>query len=454
MSARRPPASALQDSAAPLSATEFAALMAPLGPFETRPALAVAVSGGADSMALCLLADDWVRARGGSVTALTVDHGLRPEASAEAQRVAAWLGPRGIAHETLIWRPPPDTRNIQAAARAARHALLRSWCDKTGCLHLLTAHHLDDQAETFLLRLARGSGLDGLAAMAALRETPECRLVHPLLTVPHRRLVSFLRAAGQDWIEDPSNVDPRYARVRLRRGTALLADEGLSPARLAATTRRLGRARAALEVEVGRVLARAIALHPGGFARLDTAKLFSTTPEIALRALAQLIATIGGADYTPRLERLERLGGALARPLAAGRTLTGRTLGGCRFLPWRGTILVCREPAAVAPALPLPPGVTIHWDRRFSARLAASAPSDLSIGPLGDFRDDPALKKAAACLPGAVRSSLPAIHDLVGIAAVPHLHYVRSGREGIANDIVALSFRPERSLTGPGFTVV
>jgi tRNA(Ile)-lysidine synthase len=423
--------------------------MAPLGPFETRPALAVAVSGGADSMALCLLADAWVRARGGSVTALTVDHGLRIEAGAEARRVAGWLAPRGIAHQTLTWRPPPGVRNIQATARAARHALLRSWCRETGCLHLLTAHHLDDQAETFLLRLARGSGLDGLAAMAALRETAECRLVRPLLTVPRRRLVSCLRAAGQDWIEDPSNVDPRYARVRLRRGASLLADEGLSPSRLAATTQRLGRARVALEAEVGRVLARAVWLHPGGFARLDPVGLFSTSPEIALRALAQLIATIGGADHTPRLDRLERLGEALAHPLAAGRTL-----GGCRFLPWRGTVLVCREPAAVAPALPLPPGVTAHWDRRFTARLAAWAPSGLTIGPLGNLYGDPALKKAAARLPGVVRSSLPAICDLVGIAAVPHLHYVRSGREGIANDIVALSFRPDRSLTGPGFTVV
>jgi tRNA(Ile)-lysidine synthase len=432
-----------------LSAAEFAALMAPLGPFETHPALAVAVSGGADSIALCLLAAGWAQARGGTVTALTVDHGLRPEASAEARQVAGWLMPRGIAHRTLVWRPPPGTRNIQASARAARLDLLRSWCREAGCLHLLTAHHLEDQAETFLLRLARGSGLDGLAGMAALRETAECRLLHPLLTVPRQRLAALLCASGQGWIEDPSNIDPRYARVRLRRGAALLAAEGLSAERLAATAKRLGRARMALEAQVAEALARAVALHPSGFARLDPAKLFGTTPEIALRALAQLVATIGGADYTPRLERLERLNDALARPLA-----TGRTLGGCRFLPWRGTVLVCREPAAVAPALPLPPGLTVRWDRRFSVRLAATAPSGLTIGPIGRFQQDPGLKEAAARLPGAVRSSLPAIRDLVGIVTVPHLHYVRSGREGIANDVTALSFRPERSLTGPGFTVV
>ena len=423
--------------------------MAPLGPFEACPALAVAVSGGADSMALCLLADDWVRARGGSVTALTVDHGLRQEASAEARRVADWLAPRGIAHRTLTWHPPPAPRSLQETARTARHGLLKAWCRDAGCLHLLTAHHLDDQAETFLLRLARGSGLDGLAAMAALRETAECRLLHPLLTVPADRLESFLDAAGQSWIEDPSNADPSYARVRLRRGSVLLAGEGLSPARLAATARRLGRARAALEAQVARLLAGAVALHPSGFARLDAATLSRAAPEIALRALAQLVAAIGGTDYTPRLERLERLHGALAQPLVAGRTL-----GGCRFLPWRGAVLVCREPAAMEAALPLPPGRTVRWDQRFSVRLAPTAPDGLSIGPIGPFRRDNGLRKAAERLPGAVRSSLPAICDLVGIVAVPHLHYVRSGREGIASDIALLSFRPDRSLTAPGFTVV
>src|ERR1700722_8360901 len=122
-----PRSSSPEAEAATLSPAAFAALMSPLGPFESNPALAIAVSGGADSMALCLLADDWARARGGSVTALTVDHGLRPEASAEARRVASWLTPRGIAHRILTWRPPDGLRNVQAAARTARHERLRSW---------------------------------------------------------------------------------------------------------------------------------------------------------------------------------------------------------------------------------------------------------------------------------------------------------------------------------------
>jgi len=133
----------------------FAELMDPLGPFESAPHLAVGVSGGADSLALVLLAARWARARGGTVTALTVDHGLRPEAAAEAEQVGRWMAERDIPHGVLRGTVPLLPRNIQAEARALRHALLRGWCQHHGCLHLLLAHNLEDQAETLLLRLAR-----------------------------------------------------------------------------------------------------------------------------------------------------------------------------------------------------------------------------------------------------------------------------------------------------------
>src|SRR5712691_3859412 len=233
------------ETARPIGADEFAALMAPHGPFESAPFLAVAVSGGADSLALCLLAWDWARRLGGSLAALTVDHGLRAASAEEAAQVGDWLAARGIAHRILAWQPPARLRNMQAAARAARYALLTEWCRAAGCLHLLTAHHREDQAETLLLRLARGSGLDGLAGMAASREATSCRLLRPLLSVPRDRLAATLRAAGQSWIEDPTNRDATYARARLRHSADLLASEGLSAARLAATARHLGRARAA-----------------------------------------------------------------------------------------------------------------------------------------------------------------------------------------------------------------
>jgi len=431
--------------ASPLGAEEFAAQMAPLGPFEARPFITVAVSGGADSLALCLLAAGWAERRGGAVAALTVDHGLRPGSAAEARQVGAWLAARGIAHHILSWQPPAGLRGVQEAARRARYDRLASWCREAGCLHLLTAHHREDQAETFLLRLARGSGLDGLAAIPALRETADCRILRPLLAVPRARLAAALEAAGQAWISDPSNESPRFARIRLRGAAPLLAREGLGSARLAETARHLGRARAALEDAVARHLARCVALHPAGFARLDAARLAEAPAEIALRALARIAATIGGAEHTPRLERLERLNAALAAGLRAGRTL-----GGCRFLPWRGGVLVCREARATAAAIALAPGEQARWDRRFTIRLAPSAPEGLSLGALGSA----GLRREAGGLPGAVRPSLPAMHDLAGIAAVPHLQYERPDRSGILAAIERLAFRPERSLAPAGFTVV
>ena len=207
--------SGAETSAQPLSSAEFSALMAPLGPFEPAPHVAVAVSGGADSLSLALLLRDWAAEQGGRVTALVVDHGLRPGSAAEARRVRRQLTGLGLAAKCLTWPGPAPQSNRQALARAARYRLMADWCRRQSVLHLALAHHLDDQAETLLLRLGRGSGLDGLAAMPPLRELPEVRLLRPLLPVPKARLVAGLRTAGLTWVEDPSNRDPSHARVRL-----------------------------------------------------------------------------------------------------------------------------------------------------------------------------------------------------------------------------------------------
>jgi tRNA(Ile)-lysidine synthase len=281
----------------PLTEAEFATLMRPLGAFEAQPRLAVAVSGGSDSLALTLLLHDWVRRRGGHLTALTVDHGLRPEAAAEARQVARWLKARGIRHRILTWRPAGEAHRggLQAAARTARYRLLGAWCRANSVLHLALAHHREDQAETLLLRLGRGSGLDGLAAMAAVSEREGVRLIRPLLTIPRVRLAASLRRAGQDWIEDPSNRDPAHARVRVRALMPALAAEGFTAARLAATAAHLGRARAALDDAVADLLAVAAAPSPAGYLLLDPAPLRAASAEVSLRALAHALLAIGGA---------------------------------------------------------------------------------------------------------------------------------------------------------------
>jgi tRNA(Ile)-lysidine synthase len=433
---------AAEGQATPVVDAEFAAAMARLGPFESRPFLAVAVSGGADSLALLILAERWARERGGRVAALTVDHRLREAAAGEAASVARFCAARGIGHETLTLAAPRGGGNVEAAAREARYARLAAWCLARGSLHLLVAHHREDQAETVLLRLARGSGVDGLAAMAPVRELPECRLLRPLLGVPRARLRALLAAEGvTDRAVDPMNADPRFARARLRRAAALLESAGLSPERLAATAARLGDARAALEADVADLLARAVAIDPAGYAWLDPAPLARAPREIRLRALARVVTTVSGRRYPPRYDRL----------LAAASGLTAaRTLGGCRLVPRDGRILVCREAAAAAGPEALAPGRRVLWDGRFLVALAAGAPDGLTIGALGrETLPEP----VRGLVPAPARAALPALRDEAGVVAVPPLGFFAAGQRS-ERLLAAFSFQPARTLASAGFTVV
>ncbi|MGH6989579.1 MAG: tRNA lysidine(34) synthetase TilS, partial [Stellaceae bacterium] len=366
------------DSALPVDTGEFAALMAALGPYERAPRLAVAVSGGADSMALLHLARDWATAQGGSVVALTVDHGLRPESAAEAGQVAAWASALGLPHHVLRWTGARPKGDLQATARRVRYRLLDDACAALDILHLLLAHHRGDQAETFLLRLARGSGLDGLAAMSTIVERPRCRLMRPLLGIPRNRLTATIEVRGQGWIEDPSNDNPAFTRVRLRQSRDILAREGLDEARLAATAARLAEARAIEETLVARLLARVAAPHPAGFVRLDPVILRAAPASLRRRVLAAVLGAVGGNEYPPRATRLDRL----CQEISSGLT-RGRTLAGCRVTPARGRVLICREVAAMAASVPAPPGKESFWDNRFRVSMPVDAPAGLSLGALG-----------------------------------------------------------------------
>ncbi len=445
-----------------LDATAFAALMDSVGPFERRPMLAVGVSGGADSLALCLLAAAWARRRRGRVTALTVDHGLRPESAAEARRVGMWVSAREIDHRVLRWRAEKPSRGVQSAARAARYRLLTDWCRSNGVLHLLLAHHLEDQAETLLLRLARGSGVDGLAAMSLSTETAGVRVLRPLIPVAKARLAATLRARRQPWIEDPSNADSAFARVRVRKAFPVLAREGLTPARLAQTARSMARARSALEGDTAALLARAAMPHPAGYIRLDPAMLAGEAVETSLRGLSRALVCVGAGPYPPRFARLERAHAAVI----SGAFTVARTLAGCRLVPDRSAVLVCREPAAACEEIEITPGGRALWDGRFavavkpSGRSRALARRRMVVRRLGKRGWDevaaasPGLRKTP--LPAAIRPSLPAFWDLEGVVAVPHLNFTRRDAHGDHAKGLAFSafFCPTRPLAGAGFAGV
>ena len=446
--------------AAPIGATAFEALMAPLGPFEPAPWIAVAVSGGSDSLALCLLADRWARARGGTVIGLTVNHGLRPESEAEAAQVRRWLAARAISHRTLPWTGAHPVTGIQEEARAARLALLVGWCRQARILHLLLGHQQQDQAETVLQRLVHGSGIDGLAAMAPVRlalepEGSGVRLLRPLLFVSRDSLIATLAHSDQSWIDDPSNRDTRHERPRLGAVLAQLEPEGLSAARLAAFAARAAEDRAALDGLCTDLLARCAHPTPAGFATLDRDALRRAPPALATRALGRTVTMVSGAPYPTRLERLERLA---QRVLSD--SVKAATLGGCRVIPQRnGRILVCREPVAASEVLSVEPGDSALWDRRFVVALRRSAgPGPFLVRRLGrdGLTQARAMARAAGtplridCVPAPARPALPALFDLDGPLAAPHLEYRRTGhRDEAAAAAFAASFRPARPLA-PG----
>lgn len=366
----------------------------------------MACSGGADSLALALLTAEWAGPRGIAVSALIVDHRLRKDSAAEARQVAAWLKQAGIAAHILTRKGPKPKADIQAAARAARYGLLADWCARHGVRHLLLAHHREDQAETLLLRAMRGSGIDGLAAMAASRRlNGDLHILRPLLDQPKARLAAALQKRGQAWIEDPSNRNDAFARVRVRQALQTLDEDGSLARHLATTAANMARARQALECIAAETLERSVAWHAAGFAWLDADVLRAAPEEIGLRALARLLRLVGGLPEPPRLESLQRLLSDLGQPA---------TLHRCRLLPidgrlaMGGRLLVHREARFLPDPLPLGRiGAEAEWDGRFDL-LAAKPLPGLRLAALGDARHSELAAREAE-IPRPVWPSLPAL---------------------------------------------
>ena len=369
--------------------------MRPLGPWAGAERIAVAVSGGADSLCLALLAARWGAPRDIGVLGLIVDHGLRAESAGEARLTAARLGSRGIASRILTLDRLQPGASLAERARAARYAALRAGCRAGGIVDLLVAHHAADQAETVLMRSRAGSGPDGLAGMASLCETDALRLLRPLLAQPPQRLRATLRGFQLQWVEDPSNQDAHALRTRLRRELASPGATGRVTELLAAAAAAAA-ARMAGDLEQARELALTTMLKPEGFALLPPRL-------VAPRALAALIRTVGGASYAPPMRKVAALVEA-PRP---------STLAGTRLMP-AGRLgpgwLLLREAARVeAPVSALPGAV---WDRRF--RLCgpvSELPPGASIGALGR---DAAGGDRRGGLPAAVLAVMPTLRDADG----------------------------------------
>ena len=369
-----------------MGAAEFAARMEALGPWPEPLRLALAVSGGADSLALAWLTRRWAAARGADLLAFVVDHGLRAESAEEARFALAELAALGIPARLLVLSGLAPGPGKLARAREARYRALFTALREAGCVYLLLGHHLHDQAETLLMRAARGSGPLGRAGMAGRRAMAGVMVLRPLLDIPPARLRATLRAAGRSWIEDPSNADPATERARLR---PLLA----APARaagLAAAVQEAGEEAERSAAAIAEELAERVSLFAEGFALIRERRLSPST-------LAALIQIIGGALHPPPRRQVAGLADAL-RPA---------TLAGTRLLPagrWGEGVLLVREAAAMAPPLPARPGA--WWDRRFRLSFIADAEEGWEIGALGA---EAARFRRLSPLPAAVLATLPAL---------------------------------------------
>jgi tRNA(Ile)-lysidine synthase len=326
----------------------------------------VAVSGGSDSMAaLHLLA-----AAGVPVAAVTVDHGLRPEAAAEARFVARACAALGVAHSVLTWAGPTPTGNLSDQARRARYGLLADWARGRGIGAVVLGHTADDQAETFLMRLAREAGIDGLSGMRAQWSEAGVSFHRPFLGVTRADLRGYLKRRGIGWVEDPTNADMRYDRVKARQALAGLAPLGITAGGLGRVTEHLASVRQAVTVQsagaaqaIGRVEAGDVVLARPGF--------LAAPDEVRRRLLVAALWLVAGPGYPPRA-------GALAGLEAAIRDGRDRTLAGCRILSGTAELRVIREARALggteAPTVGL-------WDGRW--RLEGPHRTGLRVRALG-----------------------------------------------------------------------
>jgi tRNA(Ile)-lysidine synthase len=301
------------------------AVSALIGDCETAQ-FAVAVSGGADSLALTLLMAEAFPQR---VTALTVDHQLRADSAAEAAQVAAWCAAAHIPHYILPWHHEAISGNMQAQARAARYALLNDHCAAHGLPYVLTAHNRDDVAETLLMRLARGAGVRGLAAMRSKRPlSSTVTLLRPLLGISHVALVEWLQAQGQPWIEDPSNQNQNFDRVKARQWLAQPPLATLTAERLAMSAQALAQADTALDWAANRCFAEMATIEAAVITFRSRHDLLALPSELVRRLLLHAMDMARGPALPPRQEELERLTNQLND--AAWR---GSTLGKCQFAP-------------------------------------------------------------------------------------------------------------------------
>lgn len=370
-------------------------------------AIGVAVSGGSDSIGLLCLLHDFSQMHGTELHVVTVDHGLRPEAAQEAAFVAKLCVDLQVPHTVLQWDGWGGQGNLQNEARRARYQLIAEWARERSLQCIALGHTLDDQAETVLMRLARGSGVDGLSAMAPRRISNGITWIRPLLNVTRKNLQKELKLRNVTWCDDPSNEDTRFDRVKIRQALELLEPLGVNAHALGQVAFNMARARDALGWQAF-LAARSMVKIERGAVRINWRGYVTLPDEIARRILLGAIAWISGAEYSPRRKALLGLIESLKQNVSA-------TTGGCQVSRNKDSLWIYREFSPVAELICSPGHV---WDSRWRLEGEGSH-KNMHIGPLGheglrQFRHWRALDA-----PRAVLLTTPAVWNGVDLISAP-----------------------------------
>ena len=366
---------AFEHSGEQISVNEASELFSGLLQYES---ICVAVSGGRDSMSLLLLLNRWkqLNVRAPKITAVSVDHALRKESEFECKTIKSWCNELEIEHHTLNWEGIKPSTSVQQKAREARYKLLIDFCNQNKIKALIVAHHLEDQIETFFMRLARGSGIDGLKSMQYRRVQSGVDIVRPLLNIQKNRLLETLINFNQEWIDDPSNLDDRYERVRVRTYIKNLNDIDIDLKNISKTINRLTRSQEALEDISLKKFNEISYIDDAGYISFDNDKFLVCNEEIQLRILQMSLNIVSGHRYIS-LNSLENI---IKHIHDSDFKIT---LSGCRILKNKKEIVIFRENRNL-PRVSIKPGQKIIWDDRFIVFLDKEEPA-VELAAIGNY---------------------------------------------------------------------
>jgi len=440
----------------PVMPLEFDGLMSSIGYFEKNPVIAIATSGGGDSMALLLLANEWAISRNGRVISLTVNHQLRTEATDEAQQVAKWCAEYNIEHHILCWEHNAEiSSSIHENARTARYRLMNDWCVNNNILHLLLAHHLDDQVETFFFRLARGSSLDGLSCMSAQYVASGVRLIRPFLQINKSRLIETLKFKVQEWIQDPSNFNNQYTRVHIRQQLLELKNETDIKQRARQIIFKFALLRSKLEQILVSQITNNVKIFPEGYG-IIAADLFSLMEiHVSIKLLGKIIVALNGNPHPPRHEKL-----LYFATLIKNNNLNSKySIGGLLFerLP-DSRIIIYRETKSLGKTITINSRMPVLWDNRFMVEWRGNThKTELKLQALGSEGLKQIKKNAPHLLnnkPAArILRTLPSLWLLEQLVFVPHINYINNNAR-VEIDKLNIKFFPAKPLAGSSFFVM